>query len=65
MKKGFGFGLMIGLFLGAHDFASYIWMPIDMSMAIHWFVGDIIMGVLIGVTLAFVTSKCKGEGKTA
>ena len=64
-KKGAGFGLMIGLLLGAHDFASYIWLPIDMSMAINWFIGDVIMGVLIGVTLAFVSSKCKGEGKAA
>lgn len=62
--KGARFGLKIGLILGAHDFASYMWLPIQMDMAVKWFVGDVIMGVLIGVVLAFVMGMCKkGECK--
>ncbi len=51
-KKGAKFGLKIGLILGAHDFASYAWLPIQMDMAVNWFIGDVIMGVLVGLALA-------------
>lgn len=64
VKKGAKFGLKIGLLLGAQQFASYIWLPIDMGMAINWFVGNLILGVLIGVVLAKITGMCKkGECK--
>lgn len=65
MKKGAKFGFKIGLLLGAQQFASYIWLPIDMSMAINWFVGNVIMGVLIGVVLAKVMSLCPKGGAAA
>jgi hypothetical protein len=59
-KKGAKFGFKIGLLLGAQQFASYIWLPIQMDMAVKWFIGDVIMGVLIGVVLATLKSKfCK------
>lgn len=65
-KTGAKFGLKVGLLLGAHDFASYIWLPIDMNMALKWLTGDILMGVIIGVVLAFVCRLCKkGECKSA
>lgn len=63
-KKGAKFGFMIGLLLGAHDFASYAWLPIPMDMATKWLTGDILMGVLIGLALAFLCQMCnKGECK--
>lgn len=52
-KKGAKFGFKIGLLLGAQQFASYAWLPIDMKMAVNWFIGDVLMGILIGVVLAF------------
>jgi hypothetical protein len=58
-KKGAKFGFKIGLLLGAHDFASYMWLPVSMDIPLKWFVGDVLMGVLIGVVLAFVTRTCK------
>jgi hypothetical protein len=37
-----------------------------MSMALKWLTGDILMGVIIGVVLAFVCRLCKkGECKSA
>lgn len=65
-KTGAKFGLKIGLLLGAHDYASYAWLPIPREMAASWFAGDVLMGVLIGVALAFVCRLCnKGECKSA
>lgn len=65
-KKGAKFGFKIGLLLGAQQLASYVWLPIQMDMAIKWFVGNVIMGILIGVVLALVSRMCnKGECKTA
>lgn len=58
-KKGAKFGFKIGLLLGAQQFASYIWLPIEMDMAVKWFIGNIIMGVLIGVVLASCMRMCK------
>ncbi|MDX1975090.1 MAG: hypothetical protein SFT92_05380 [Rickettsiales bacterium] len=59
VKKGAIFGFKIGLLLGAACFASYIWLPISLNMAIKWLVGDIIMGVLVGVVLALTCRICK------
>jgi len=58
-KTGAKFGLKIGLLLGAHDFASYMWLPVQMEIPLKWLVGDVIMGVLIGVVLALICQKCK------
>lgn len=58
-KTGAKFGFKIGLILGAHDFASYAWLPIPMDMAVNWFIGSVIMGVLIGVALAASCRICK------
>lgn len=62
-KKGAKFGFKIGLLLGAQQFSSYIWLPIQMDMAVKWFVGDVIMGVLIGIVLAYVMRFCKKDGE--
>lgn len=65
-KTGAKFGFKIGLLLGAHDYASYAWLPIPREIAINWFIGDVIMGVIIGVVLAYVCQICKkGECKSA
>jgi hypothetical protein len=64
-KKGAKFGFKIGLLLGAQQFASYIWLPITMDMAVKWFIGNVIMGVLIGVVLAKITSMCPKGGMAA
>ncbi len=62
VKTGAKFGFKIGLLLGAHDFASYMWLPIPMNMAVSWFIGDVIMGIVIGIVLAYVCRMCnKGE----
>ena len=65
LKKGAKFGFKIGLLLGAHDYASYMWLPIPREMAASWFVGDVIMGVLIGVVLALVCRMCKPQSCNA
>ena len=64
-RQGAKFGFKIGLILGAHDFASYAWLPIPMDMAVSWFIGDVIMGILIGVVLAYVTRVCKKDASAA
>lgn len=65
-KTGAKFGFKIGMLLGAQQFASYIWLPIEMDMAVKWFAGNVIMGVLIGIVLALVSRMCKkGECTTA
>lgn len=64
-KKGAKFGFKIGLLLGAQQFASYAWLPISLDMAVNWFIGNVIMGVLIGVVLAKVTSMCPKGGMAA
>lgn len=58
-KKGAKFGFKIGLLLGVQQFSSYLWLPIELGMALNWLIGNIIMGVLIGLVLAFVTGFCK------
>jgi len=49
MKEGIRFGLMLGAVLGIMSFTMYAYMPIPMSLAIAWFVGSLIQGVLIGI----------------
>jgi hypothetical protein len=62
--KGAKFGFKIGLLMGAQSFASYMWLPIEMNMATKWFAGDVLMGIIIGVVLAYTMRLCKkGECK--
>lgn len=56
--RGMKFGFLLGLILGISHFASYIWMPIPMDMAIKWLGGSIAWGVIIGYVLSLVSSKC-------
>ena len=61
-NKGMKFGFFIGLILGISHFASYIWMPIPLELAIKWLVGSIVWGVIVGYVLAMMCSKCKDTG---
>lgn len=63
VKSGIKFGFKIGLLLGAQSFASYAWLPISMDMALKWLTGDIVMGILIGVVLAYLCRMCKKDGE--
>lgn len=66
VKKGAKFGFKIGLIIGAHSLASYIWLPISLDMAVKWVIGDVLMGILIGIVLAYITRiGGKGECKAA
>lgn len=58
-KKGAKFGFKIGLLLGAQQFASYIFLPISMELAVKWLIGDILLGVLIGLVLTALKRTCK------
>ncbi len=60
-KTGAKFGFKIGLLLGAHDFATYAWLPFgtDMTIPLKWLTGDILMGVIIGIVLSFTARICK------
>jgi hypothetical protein len=57
-KKGIKFGVKIGLLLGIQQFTNYLWLPIEMDMAVKWLIGNVIMGVLIGLVLATICRKC-------
>ena len=52
LDEGIRFGLYIGLVLGIMCFGMYAYMPIPLSMALAWLVGDIIKGIGIGVLLS-------------
>lgn len=57
-QMGIKFGAKIGLLLGIHDFGCYAYMPIPMDIAVKWLIGDIIMGVLVGLMIG-LHYKCK------
>lgn len=53
--EGVRFGVMIGALLGVHMAGAYISMPIPSSLALAWFAGEVLLGVMIGVVLSFTT----------
>ncbi len=57
-KFGIKYGAMIGLLLGIKSFGTYVYMPIPYEMAVKWLIGEVLMGVLIGVVLSFVGKCC-------
>lgn len=52
IDEGVRFGLYIGLLLGVMCFGMYAYMPIPISLALAWLVGDIIKGIGVGVLLS-------------
>ena len=60
---GVKFGLMVGLLLGIWDFGAYAWMPVPMHIPLFWLGGDVVMGILVGVTLSMICRMC-GKDKT-
>ncbi len=60
-NSGAKFGFKIGLLLGIFQWSSYSWLPIPMQMAVFWLVGYVALGVIIGVVLAYLARRCKGE----
>lgn len=58
-KKGACFGLKIGLLLGAQQFSAVISLPIPMGMAVKWLIGNLILGLLVGLLLTALTRCCK------
>jgi len=59
IKVGATFGLLIGLLLGIWDFGAYAWLPVPISIPLHWLGGSVIMGITVGVVLAFFKRCCK------
>jgi hypothetical protein len=56
-KSIMGFGLWIGLFMGALAAAAYIWMPISAELARMWFLAALVKGLLMGIVLNFVHTR--------
>ncbi len=54
IKFGVCFGALIGLLMGVQCAGSYIWMPIPGELAVKWFIGDLVQGIVIGVVLALI-----------
>ncbi len=52
IATGVKIGLLIGLLSGAGMLGSYAYTPIPLDMAIKWFIGEIVLGVIIGAMLA-------------
>jgi hypothetical protein len=57
IQEGVRFGLYIGLLLGIVELRSYMYLPIPFEVPLNWFLGWVIEGVLIGMTLATVYKK--------
>lgn len=57
-KRGIKFGFLVGLILGISHFASYIWMPIPLEMALNWLAGSVAWGVILGFVLSLLSRCC-------
>jgi hypothetical protein len=61
LKSGICFGLVMGVLLGVWDFGAYAWLPVPITIPAYWFAGDVVMGVLVGITLSFLCRMCKKD----
>lgn len=60
--EGVRFGIYVGALLGVVHAGMYIYLPIPGSLAIYWFNGELLRGVLAGVAMAMVYScACKKD----
>jgi len=59
---GAKFGFKIGVLLGITQLNYYVYLPIPKTIALSWFAGGVVEGVLVGVVLGFLyRMKCKKE----
>ena len=56
-QKGICFGFKIGVIMGTVQASNYIWLPISSDLAIAWFVGTVVEGVLVGLLLSIINKK--------
>jgi len=54
IKYGVCFGVVIGVLMGTLCAGSYIWTPIPGELAVKWFIGDVVQGIVIGVVLMLI-----------
>jgi hypothetical protein len=59
-KTGTKFGFKIGLLLGLHSAATYIYQPIPLNLAIFWLVGEVALGIIVGYALSRIAKACQG-----
>lgn len=54
VPEGLRYGLLLGLLAGVMSSASYAWMPIPLSLAVCWFVLELVRGLGLGVIFALL-----------
>ena len=52
--EGLRYGLYAGLLLGAPQVASYVWMPVPVSLTAIWVGGMVVWGILAGIVVSLV-----------
>lgn len=52
--EGLRYGLYAGLLLAAPQIASYVWMPVPVSLTAIWVGGVILWGILAGIVVSLV-----------
>lgn len=52
--EGLRYGLYAGLLLAAPQVASYVWMPVPVSLTAIWVGGMILWGILAGIVVSLV-----------
>lgn len=52
--EGLRYGLYAGLLLGAPQVASYVWMPVPVSLTATWVGGVVLWGILAGIVVSLV-----------
>ena len=52
--EGLRYGVYAGLLLGAPQVASYVWMPVPVSLTVIWVGNVVLWGVLAGIIASLV-----------
>lgn len=58
LREGVRFGLYVGMLLGVEAFRSYTYLPVPLSIPMHWFFGWLAEGIIIGAALAWTFERC-------
>jgi len=61
-KHALCFGIVLGLLIGTMMASSYLWMPIPGELAVKWFIGGLVEGIVVALVLS-CTFCTKGECK--